>query len=53
MIRLILGENVHRLLSLSRVPLPASFFGAVTRTKDFLSPWVQASIDIARSQPGR
>ena len=51
--RLIFGENVHMLLSTINVPLPASFFGAVTRTNDFFEPSVHARIDMVRSQDGR
>jgi hypothetical protein len=41
------------LLSTIRVPLPASFFGAVTRISDFFDPDVQPRMDMDRSQVGR
>ena len=53
MTRLIFGEKVHMRSSSIRVPLPRSFCGAVTRTRESFSPCDQDSIDIDRSQSGR
>jgi hypothetical protein len=53
MTRFTRGAKVHMLLSTISVPFPASFFGAVTRTRECFWPRVQARIDMDRSQPGR
>ncbi len=41
------------LLSFSSVPLPASRFGSITRTRVSFSPLLQDSIVMLRSQSGR